>query len=200
MMDTINYFGYGSLVNLDTLRTPYLSAHPATLKGWKRVWLSRPAVEGSFAPFDGLAFLSVKPSAETIIEGMLVEDHASSLSALDEREALYDRRKISVADIVLKKGSNHRLDDQTSFLYVAQKQVFGDGKPPQILRSYLDAVFQGYLTYFGEDSLARFVETTDNFQLPIFEDREAPIYPRTVETTQIERELFDTTVPPGGFV
>ena len=89
--DTITYFGYGSLVNLETIQTPYVSAAPATLKGWRRTWLSRPAVDGSFAPVEGLAFLSVEPDSSSEIDGMLVTDHRASLPSLDAREALYSR-------------------------------------------------------------------------------------------------------------
>lgn len=195
--DSIAYFGYGSLVNLATLQTPFISAQPALLKGWKRVWLSRPQVEGSFAPFSGLAFLSVKPSSATTIEGMLVEDYSSSLSALDAREALYDRVQLK-ADNVELIGPDQSKKSAHSFLYVAQPDPQTLVEQPQILRSYLDVVFKGYLDHFGEDALVQFVETTENFYLGVLEDRDSPIYPRSVKCTDAELKLFDNVVPQGG--
>lgn len=195
---TINYFGYGSLVNLETLQTPYITAQPATLDGWKRVWMSRPKLEGSFAPYSGLAFLSVKPSQDARIEGMLVQDYSSSLPALDEREALYDRVQLEADAIRL--GDTAPSDADQSYLYVAQPQQAPVEEPPKILRSYLDVVFQGYLHHFGEGSLARFVETTDNFDFQVLEDRDTPIYPRTVKCTDDELKLFDGIVPHNGMI
>jgi cation transport regulator ChaC len=195
---TINYFGYGSLVNLETLQTPYVSAQPATLKRWKRVWLSRPELKNSFAPFAGLAFLSVMPSRETQIEGMLVQDYASSLPSLDDREALYDR--VELPDHALLLHSDGAVNCDQSYLYVAQPIDTTLQEKPKILRSYLDVVFQGYLQHFGEASLSRFVETTDNFDLDVLEDRENPIYPRATKCSRSELKLFDAIVPAGGLI
>ncbi len=182
---TIAYFGYGSLVNLGSLRTPYISAHRVTLTGWKRAWLARPKVAGSFASDDGLAFLSVVAAPGAQIDGLLITDHASSLASLDEREALYSRVKLNADDL-------HHHDDPVAtddrFLYVADEPpAHGEAG---ILRSYLDVVMQGYLQQFGEDGLARFMQTTLNFDCPIFEDREAPRYPRATTLSRHEVELF----------
>ncbi len=195
---TISYFGYGSLVNLETLQTPYISARPAILDGWKRVWLSRPKLEGSFAPYSGLAFLSVKPSQNTRIEGMIVQDSSSSLPSLDEREALYDRVKLPNDAVQLSDAAS--IDAGKSYLYVAQPQPPELEAPPKILRSYLDVVFQGYLHHFGEGALSRFVETTDNFGLQVLEDRNAPIYPRSVTCSGAELNIFDNIVPHNGLM
>ena len=105
----IAYFGYGSLVNLGSLRTPFISAHRASLRGWQRAWLARPrvengvanrvenSVENSFTPTDGLAFLSVVPAPDAVIDGLVITDHTSSLAALDEREVLYTRVNIDLS-------------------------------------------------------------------------------------------------------
>jgi len=184
---TIAYFGYGSLVNLGSLRTPYISAHRATLKGWKRAWLSRPKVEGSFAARDGLAFLSVVVSPEVEIDGVLIIDHASSLPALDKREVMYARTAIDVSALQFHDETPH-LDSQ--FLYVAEQPA----ATPQshILRSYLDVVMQGYLQHFGEEGLHRFMETTLNFDIPVKEDRDEPLYPRATTLSDKEISLFST--------
>ncbi len=181
----IAYFGYGSLVNLKSLRTPYISAHRVSLKGWKRVWLARPKVEGSFAASDGLAFLSVVADADAEIDGLLITDHASSLASLDEREALYSRVALSAESL---HHHDERIEPADQFLYVA------DQPPAQqnayILRSYLDVVMQGYLTHFGEPGVERFMQTTLNFDCEIREDREQPQYPRSTQLTAAEKSLF----------
>ncbi len=198
--DHISYFGYGSLVNLNTLRTRYVDAVPATLGGWRRVWLTRPFVPGSFAALRDLAFLSVEPSKNTRIDGMLVLDARASLPSLDERETLYDRHVISHCDVKPRSEPQWQGTVKDTYLYVAQPvAVNTQPRQPRILRSYLDAVFQGFHTHFGEEGVYRFVETTANFDLPIFEDRSSPLYPRAVELSQAERALFDALVPAGGW-
>jgi len=179
---TIAYFGYGSLVNLGSLRTPYISAHRATLKGWKRAWLSRPKVEGSFAARDGLAFLSVVASPEVEIDGVLIIDHASSLPELDKREVMYARTAIDVSALQFH-DETPQLDSQ--FLYVAEQPAATPES--HILRSYLDVVMQGYLHHFGEEGLHRFMETTLNFEIPVKEDRDEPLYPRATTLSEAKR-------------
>jgi len=184
---TIAYFGYGSLVNLGSLRTPYISAHRATLTGWKRSWLSRPRVEGSFAAEDGLAFLSVVAAPDVQIDGVLIIDHASSLPALDQREVMYTRTVINATALQFHDEAP-QADSQ--FLYVAEQP----SATPQshILRSYLDVVMQGYLHHFGEEGLHRFMETTLNFDIPVKEDRDEPLYPRATTLSDKEISLFST--------
>lgn len=182
---TIAYFGYGSLVNLGSLRTPYISAHRATLRGWKRVWLARPKVQNSFAVTDGLAFLSVVADTDAQIDGMVITDHESSLPALDEREALYSRVSIVTDDL---SYHDEPCAVTQQFLYEADEPPARDGA--EILRSYLDVVMQGYLGHFGEDGLQRFINTTLNFDCAIREDRDDPLYPRATTLTVEEKRVF----------
>lgn len=188
----IAYFGYGSLVNLETLKTPYLSAHPARLKGWKRAWKARPKVAGSFAPIDGLAFLSVEPCPQTTIEGMVIVDHRASLPALDKREALYDRATLSHDDVEFVE-TNPLAANQELFLYVAQPDA-GE-TTARILRSYLDVVLRGFHGHFGEQGIERFINSTANFHWPIHEDRHDPVYPRAISVHEAEVKLFERHIP-----
>jgi len=183
---TIAYFGYGSLVNTHSLRTPYISCHRVTLRGWARIWLSRPGVKGSFANDDGLAFLSVTPSAQSEIDGLLIVDHATSLPALDEREALYSRVVIDEDALTFH---DDKPDTQDCFLYVADEVAAS--AEASILRSYLDVVMQGYLHQYDEAGVERFLQTTQNFEIPVFEDRHEPKYPRATQLTSDEQTLFD---------
>jgi cation transport regulator ChaC len=184
----IAYFGYGSLVNLETLQTPYVSAHPARLKGWRRTWKARPKVAGSFAPVEGLAFLSVEPCAETTIEGMVIVDHHASLPALDEREVMYDRTSLSHASVEFVED-NPLQPEQQLFVYVAQPEATNNES--RILRSYLDVVLRGFHGHFGESGIERFISTTANFDWPIHEDRHEPVYPRAISVLENEVSLFE---------
>lgn len=204
----IAYFGYGSLVNLETLKTPYISAHRARLTGWKRTWLARPKNVNGFAPIEGLAFLSVERCPDTTIEGMIIVDHRSSLPALDEREVLYDRHAIhpgqleflddnplNTAESVVAEGAEKATDapDSGLFLYAARQPAAGP--QARILRSYLDVVMRGYHGHFGEEGIRRFIETTTNFDCGILEDRHQPIYPRSISVKQTEMDLFAEHLP-----
>jgi hypothetical protein len=197
-VNTIAYFGYGSLVNLQTLQTPYISAHRARLRGWKRTWLNRPKIPGSYAPIEGLAFLSVEPCAETVIDGVIVVDQPDSLASLDRREALYDRTCLQHDSVEFLDGSPLTPGD-TLYIYVARPQAQGSqaqgsqapGSQARILRSYLDVVMRGYYGHFGEEGLQQFVRTTDNFDWPIHEDRHAPVYPRSIPVGGDEALLFE---------
>ncbi len=187
--DTIAYFGYGSLVNLDTLRTPYISAHRARLKGWQRRWLARPKVENSFAPIEGLAFLSAEKCEDVEIDGIVIVDHRTSLVSLDEREALYDRLSVDHSSITFL--DDNPLGDETElFIYSAQEPAASD--EAFIIRSYLDAVMQGYRTHFGDDGVINFVRSTAGFDTPIRDDRNEPLYPRAVNLSQDELEYFNS--------
>ncbi len=182
---TIAYFGYGSLVNLGSLRTPYISAHRVTLNGWKRIWQTRPADPGSFAVTDGLAFLSAVQTDNAKIDGMLITDHASSLKSLDERESLYSRVTLNPNDL---HHHDEKVNTPDQFLYVADE--YPAGSNTKILRSYLDVVMQGYFQHFGEQGLEDFFSTTLNFDLEIQEDRDKPLYPRATHLNSDELALF----------
>jgi len=185
---TIAYFGYGSLVNLGSLRTPYISAHRATVSGWQRQWLARPEEPGTFAARAGLAFLSVVKTTNGEIDGMLITDHATSLKSLDERESLYSRVTLKPENIKLHDDD---IDTTNRFLYVADELPDEPtSTETKILRSYLDVVMQGYLNHFGIEGVQRFFDTTLNFELDILEDREQPLYPRATTLSSEEKRLF----------
>lgn len=183
----IAYFGYGSLVNLETLTTPYIRAVPAVLVGWRRHWQARP---GDAVPMRAL--LSVHQDKGTRIGGMLVFDHASSLAALDEREHHYARVSLKPADLQISDTSAstlmNRLEDGGLFVYVGQQSI---GVDPPLLQSYLHTVMDGFLNEYGEAGLIAFLETTDGFERPIIEDRHAPHYPRMTQVSDDRRAWFD---------
>lgn len=214
--ELIAYFGYGSLVNLNTLQTGYVSAHPATLRGWRRHWqarrntevstgvasgsvtpeqaawagsIGRAGFQASISPHD-LALLSVHRDPACTIGGMLVVDRAENLPALDERERLYDRVAISRNDLVGEDlaGILEPISPQNLFIYVGQ--IAAVGQPP-LLQSYLDTVMAGFLEAHGESGVEAFIASTTGFGREIIRDRAAPIYPRAVVLADGLADLFD---------
>lgn len=190
----IAYFGYGSLVNRATHRTDIIDFSRASLKGWRRQWLPRP-----MGKFGHVALLSVTPCENSEIDGLMVRDFARNLPALDEREIRYDRQLLERS--ALREADVENQTEKSSELavniYVA-KQLPPVEQPEKsrILRSYLDAVMQGYLKKFGREGLERFIQTTDNFDIGIREDRHEPVYTRPVTLQANEKSLFDQLAPP----
>jgi hypothetical protein len=204
----VAYFGYGSLVNRATLRTGIVAAHRARLKGWRRSWRSRP--DGGPSPSQTAAagvtpsFLTAGRAADAAIDGLLIVDYAHNLAAVDAREFHYHRRRIRLEDLDLAEPSgvagNGEREGQglgseiALYVYEGRTDLPHAPAPAPILRSYLDAVMQGFLREFGEAGLHRFVAETDAFHTPIHEDREAPLYPRAVTLSADEADLFETAL------
>lgn len=194
----VGYFGYGSLVNRATLRTQVVGAAPARLSGWRRFWRPRPDMgEATRGGPDAAhpettrpsaALLTAGPSASACIDGLLVFDLVENLPAVDRRERLYHRREISMESFSFR--DNAPGVDCPVYIYEAMADRPATAASPSILRSYLDAVMQGFLREFGVEGVHRFVAETDAFDTPIHEDRHAPVYPRPVELSVEEIELF----------
>ncbi|SFH39958.1 hypothetical protein SAMN04488020_11251 [Palleronia marisminoris] len=167
------FFGYGSLVNRRT--HVYTPAHRATLPGWRREWRAtalRPA-----------AFLTARPVAGSEIDGLIAPVPGNDWAALDQREAGYDRLP---ADAV-----RHAMEPAPEVAVYSIPPREDDLDSCPILLSYLDVVVQGFLTEFGEAGVARFFETTDNWHLPVADDRGAPLYPRAQDLSAPETRLVD---------
>lgn len=197
--ELVGYFGYGSLVNQNTLTTNHVEVYRARLKGWRRTWRPRPgmgldmgATPGVMLP-DGLApsLLSAHRAEGFSIDGLLVIDFAVNLADVDTREFRYHRRDIALADLEFTEPGHSLGADITLHVYEARTEHPPAEGPAPILRSYLDAVMQGFLREFGADGLHRFVAETDAFHTPIHEDRAEPLYPRAVRLSPAEMELFD---------
>ena len=188
----ISYFGYGSLVNPATHRTDIQQYSKATLKGWRRQWVPR-----THTSLGGIALLSVQPHYQSEIDGLVILDHARNQAALDEREVGYDRTLIPLELLSSDTSPDHSEIQPPTNVYVAKREeAVVDNNQCLILRSYLDAVMQGYFNNFGAAGLHRFIASTDNFEIGLREDRDKPAYPRSVTTSKIERDLFDQLVPP----
>jgi len=206
--ELVGYFGYGSLVNRATLRTEVLATFPVRLKGWHRTWRARPDMgpaPGVALP-DGLtpSLLSAHRASATNLEagidGLLVIDLAANLPEIDSREFRYHRRNITLAELEFGSSTTPQVTDfmvdsgLILHVYEARIEHPPTQGPSPILRSYLDAVMQGFLREFGPEGVHRFVAETDAFHMPIHEDRHAAIYPRAVSLSASEIELFDAAL------
>jgi len=199
--ELVGYFGYGSLVNRATLTTGHVEAHRARLKGWRRTWRPRPdmgATPGVTLP-DGVtpSLLSAHRAEGFSIDGLLVIDFAVNLAGVDTREFRYHRRDIALSDLEFTDPVHGLGADITLHVYEARVEHPATVGPAPILRSYLDAVMQGFLREFGAAGLHRFVSETDAFHTPIHEDRTQPLYPRAVSLSPEEVELFDVVLGRG---
>lgn len=201
--ELVGYFGYGSLVNRDTLRTAFIAAWPARLNGWRRTWRSPPDVGRDLdaLPSTGQgacitpALLSAHPAAGRAIDGLLVLDFAENMPAVDLREIHYHRRDISLGDLEFAAAHSEAADLIAQLginlhVYEARHELPAIVSEPLILRSYLDAVMAGFLREFGEDGVTRFVSETDDFHTSLHEDRHAPSYPRSVTISDAEIDVF----------
>lgn len=175
-MNHAYFFGYGSLVNRDT--HAFAGAHPARLKGWRRVWrhtMLRP-----------VAYLTVVPDPDAEIDGLIAEVPHDDWAVLDERERAYDR--VPAAHQVM-----HALPHAPEIAVYAIPDG-KHGKPSEagpVLLSYIDVVVQGYLREFGEDGVHRFFDTTEGWDATVLDDRASPVYPRHRVLSAQERTLVD---------
>lgn len=184
----VGYFGFGSLVNTATLRTDYIETIPVALKGWRRHWQGRPAVDDP-----EIALLSIHKYDNAQLYGLIVVDSLENLEAVDEREQGYQRVQLSHDDF----HAQGRDLPANLYVYVANAANEPDSQPP-LLQSYLDAVMQGYLNEYGSNGLAHFIETTIGFEREIILDRSQPRYPRAIKLDQTSAELFDNTLRSAG--
>ena len=168
------FFGYGSLVNRTTHSYP--QAQPASLQGWRRVWVR--------TDLRDLVFLSIQEAPGHRIDGLIATVPGADWDALDARETGYARM-----------DATHRVSHEVDAGHIAAYQV-----PPErqrgsdghfMLLSYLDVVVQGFLREFGEAGVEEFFATTDNWDTPVLDDRGAPRYPRALPVTAHERGLTD---------
>src|SRR4051794_39444257 len=96
--DEVAFFGYGSLVNEFTWTRAY-AMEPAEVHGWTRQW--KHCVD---TPFGSVCALTVCPTHDSDIQGILIKCSERELAEVDEREIGYERVEIS-RDAVIGSGS-----------------------------------------------------------------------------------------------
>ncbi|GLQ37861.1 gamma-glutamylcyclotransferase [Rhizobium albus] len=191
----VAYFGYGSLVNRETLRTHIVGARPARVSGWRREWQPRPDAGLAADHAVHASLLTVRPAPESAIDGLLVFDHVDNLAAVDLRENDYQRRHVPLETLTV--FGDGVPDGCPIYIYEADPPEESPEDCP-ILQSYLDAVLKGFLREHGLAGLQHFIRGTANFDTPILGDRDWPIYPRAVSLSAEDRALFDRLLQENG--
>lgn len=168
------FFGYGSLVNCAT--HDYPAARPARLQGYRRLWVA--------SEREDVVFLSVHAAPGNHIDGLIAQVPQADWAALDLRETGYTRHDVT-----------HLIETDGAADRVAVYQVPPENTRPEdahhILLSYLDVVVQGFARIYGPAGAEAFFATTDNWHIPVFDDRSAPRYPRAQALSVAERQLTD---------
>lgn len=133
-----------------------------------------------------MAYLTIVPDPGSVIDGLIAEVPLRDWAALDERERAYDRVE-----------AGHQVAHSLPHEPEIAVYTIPDGKHAApsaagpVLLSYLDTVVQGYLREFGEDGVQRFFDTTDGWDAPVLDDRNAPVYPRHRPLAGDERAVVD---------
>jgi len=186
MSGTVAYFGYGSLVN-DRTRPAGGAAARASLAGFRRAW----RVRGGRA-----CALTVVADPASVVRGLVVTEPAANLPALDAREARY-RRALAVGGALVHDDGAAPAPQVHYYAVAPDHDGPGDHGCP-ILLSYVDCVLQGFLDHWGEAGVAHFVETTDGWDVPVLDDRAAPLYARAQRLTPAERDVVDAALAGAG--
>ncbi len=169
------FFGYGSLVNRST--HDYPRATRATAKGWARAWMKSSQRR--------VSFLSAVEAQGEEIDGLIAAVPGADWAALDIRERAYDR--LRVVEIT---HDHPPLADVQIYRAKPDHVVEPDGGHTMLL-SYVDVVVQGYLREFGPGGADRFFATTHGWDMPVLDDRAAPIYPRHQSLLPEEIDFVD---------
>lgn len=173
------FFGYGSLVNRDTHH--FAGAEPAQITGWRRVW--------RHTDLRPVAFLTVVPDPEGVIDGLIAPVPDGDWAALDLREGAYTR---SPATHLVRHALPHR--PQIAVYAIPEGRHGRPSTAHPVLLSYIDVVVQGYLREYGAAGAERFFDTTDGWDVPILDDRAAPRYPRHCVLSRAERSIVDAAL------
>ena len=177
-------FGYGSLVNTQTLACGTRAVR-VRVTGWRRAWR-----HSGLTAFGRRCTLTVFPDPDCAIDGVVIAQPIDSLTALDMREGQYTRHAVDA-------GALEWLDPRPDawpapFVYVGNDEHRrpGDADHP-IMLSYLDVVIAGFLRTFGASGADHFLKTTDDWHVPVLDDRAAPRYPRALSLSSSERHRVD---------
>ncbi|MEM7462048.1 MAG: gamma-glutamylcyclotransferase family protein [Pseudomonadota bacterium] len=192
----VGYFGYGSLVNRQTLKTRYAHAIPVRLKGWRRHWQSRASGYLHYTGKD-IALLSVHESQDTNLSGMLILDQRENLDEIDIREKGYDRHRLDPNQLDFGADVGQIMLPRDLFIYVGKSDP-DDRQNSKLLQSYLDTVLAGYLSEYGSAGIEHLLETTVGFERDIIADRENPIYTRAIRPDDELAMRFDALLQAKG--
>ena len=103
---------------------------------------------------------------------------SSDLAGLDQREQGYDRLTLPTDALTLHQDEFNLPADAEIYVYrsSAAQSAWADSDYP-LITSYVHCVMDGFSALFGEAGLKRFMDTTEGWHLPLFDDRQEPLYP-----------------------
>lgn len=175
------FFGFGSLVNDGTL-PPGTTWKTATLRGMRRTW-------GHGIPSDPPWFaLNVQDDPTSEIDGLLIQETPTLAPILAQRESGYSARILSPEAL-----SESLPPGDSAWVWTSDSPAL-HGSDGCLLQSYVDCVFAGFLSHFGQEGIHRFVASTEGWQHPIIADRGAPRYPRACSLPGVTLRLIDKAV------
>lgn len=182
---TITYFGYGSLVNIDTIPAN-AEVTPGKLSGWLREW----RVCGQGEDGQGRCALTVRQEDGAEIWGVMAREPRTQLADLERREQRYV--KVEAVGVSFRCEALQQPGPEDLFLFQASPEHlrWGCDRHP-ILQSYLDCVLAGFFRTWGEAGIDHFLDTTDGWHVPVLRDRARPHYPRRVMLDLELAELID---------
>jgi len=181
-------FAYGSLLNKNTWSFN-AELELVSLKGWVRQWRQIVQLDKS-----KICALTIYPSSNSIIEGILLKVDDAAELLLGGREIGYEKTIIAGMDITVQ-NTKIQLTDETPITYVGSKATtcWASEEAP-ILLSYIDVVAKGYFDLFGREGAAHFFNSTQGWNLPILDDRDDPIYPRAMKYDKKFLDFVDQQV------
>lgn len=156
MEEYVRIFGYGSLINENSLKKTVPNAKnivPVKLCGYKRVFDLKSCSRKCSQTGKSVAVLNIVPDLNHSILGVIFEVPLEEFDNLKEREKQYELEKIIVVDI----RSNEKYE---SFTFIARDyESYSYTFNSQIQNEYLKICIDGCLS-INEQLLENFLETT----------------------------------------
>ena len=176
-------FGYGSLVACQR-RLPGATGIPAELSGYARSW------EGHYVEVNGVyvCALTLKKQQNSKILGVLIHDLPEYRELLEQQEIGYEK-----VNITNDTYSPWMPGEKDIICFIGNNSVINEAEPV-IIKSYLYVILYGYLQTFGEHGVKHFLQTTDNWNFPIMDDIENPVYPRFIDIPNTITKWFDNMI------
>ncbi|HEX4749240.1 MAG TPA: gamma-glutamylcyclotransferase family protein [Bryobacteraceae bacterium] len=176
-------FAYGSLLNLRsferTVGREYDVTRPVCfVPGWKRAWNTAMPNEGFYEETSAgrliparITYLNVRPSPQSMLNGVVYFVTGEELSLIDDREWTYDRIVVDCDGPVTK-----------AYLYVSKPEwICEPGKPRSwvaVRKTYVDAVADG-VDSLGSAFRAGYEASTD------------PVDPDSILYDTIDDDVFE---------
>lgn len=179
-IDPVLYFGYGSLMNKDTLKSMRgnYEVYRGVAVGWVRSWAKTARYAYMNAIYTG-------DERDMLLGGVISIDTEYDKSSLRGREARYDEKK---TEVLHAHPENRSL--QCGIFYIDPEDRAFESIIAPCTMSYVLTCAQGMVNLFGERALERYFKDTIGWP-PIKDDRALPSYPRASYTDEVQKESLE---------